>query len=138
MTPVDIPAVPVKGKSKRGGKRVPGEGKQLGRPPKPQILQFADKGIASEVLSSIDQVAFWRFLLHADEFADAEKRKLLTARDRADMFTVAEYLTNRRDGKPAQGVFVGDTRENARDLDFGDIPMPEVAAGESQPTGKPN
>jgi hypothetical protein len=51
-----------------------------------------------------------------------------------------EYLTNRRDGKPAQGVFIGDTRENQVDVDFGDILMPAAPAAENQPrtARKPN
>jgi hypothetical protein len=48
-----------------------------------------------------------------------------------------QYLTDRRDGKPAQGVFIGDTRENVRDLDFGDLPE-LIAPGESRAAGKPN
>jgi hypothetical protein len=48
-----------------------------------------------------------------------------------------QYLTDRRDGKPAQGVFLGDTRESARELDFGDLPQ-LVAPGQSGAAGKPN
>jgi hypothetical protein len=61
----------------------------------------------------------------------------LASSDRRLRFEARKYLTDRRDGKPAQGVFVGDTRETARDLDFGDLPE-LVAAGESKPARKPN
>jgi hypothetical protein len=47
------------------------------------------------------------------------------------------YLTDRRDGKPAQGVFVGDTRESTRELDFGDLPE-LITPGQSRSAGKPN
>jgi hypothetical protein len=50
------------------------------------------------------------------------------------------YLTDRRDGKPAQGVFIGDTRESALDLDFGNLVMPSAPANKVKPgaAGKPN
>jgi hypothetical protein len=48
----------------------------------------------------------------------------LTSSDRRLRFDTRRYLTDRRDGKPAQGVFIGDTREAAMDLDFGDLLMP--------------
>lgn len=44
------------------------------------------------------------------------------SRDARIRYDADVYLTNRRDGKPAQGVFIGDTRESARELDFGDLP----------------
>jgi hypothetical protein len=117
----------------RGGKRTPAEGKRIGRPPKPQIEIRASKGIASTVLSTLGspykgqetptETDLWMSLL-----ADADKRL---------RFDVLKYLTDRRDGKPAQGMFVGDTRETARELDFGDLPE-LIAAGKSVPAGKPN
>jgi hypothetical protein len=112
-------------------------GKQVGRPPKPKIELKADKGVASTVLASIDEHAYWRYLLHADEMADEKKRALLTAKDRDEIKAVMVYLTDRRDGKPAQGVFVGDTRESARELDFGDLPE-LIAPGQSGTARKPN
>lgn len=48
-----------------------------------------------------------------------------------------QYLTDRRDGKPAQGVFIGDTRESKVDVDFGDILMP-AAPDKPGTAGKPN
>lgn len=123
--------------AKRGGKREPGPGKKLGRTPKPKIEQRADRGIATTVLSSIDEHEYWRFLLCADQMADPEKQKTITLAERAQIEHTMEYLTNKRDGKPAQGMFVGDTRESARELDFGDLPD-LVAPGKSQPAGKPN
>jgi hypothetical protein len=61
----------------------------------------------------------------------------LLAPDRRLRKETRVYLTDRRDGKPAQGVFIGDTREAAMDLDFGDLLMP---ASPDQPgtAGKPN
>jgi hypothetical protein len=60
------------------------------------------------------------------------------SRDARVSYDADVYLTNRRDGKPAQGVFVGDTRENAPELDFGDLLMPSNAETQSGKAGKPN
>lgn len=61
----------------------------------------------------------------------------LLSTDKRLRFETRRYLTDRRDGRPAQGVFVGDTRENARELDFGDLPE-LVTPSESGSTRKPN
>jgi hypothetical protein len=61
----------------------------------------------------------------------------LVARDQRVSFEARKYLTDRREGKPAQGVFMGDTRERARDLDFGDLPD-IIAPGEPLAARKPN
>lgn len=39
-------------------------------------------------------------------------------------------------GKPAQGTFQGDTREESKEVTFGDLPMP--AGARPGETGKPN
>jgi hypothetical protein len=118
----------------RGGARQAGPGKKMGRPAKPKVEitpEVAKKGIATQVLASIDEIAYWRDFLHADK-----ESKDLNAAERMERKWALETLTNRRDGKPAQGVFVGDTRENTRDVDFGDLPMP--SADFAGKTGKPN
>ena len=99
-----------------------------GRKPKPKIELTADKGVASRVLARTAH----------GEWPGEEARwlELLNAKDERLRFDVQKYLTDRRDGKPAQGVFVGDTREATRDLDFGDLPMP--AASQLRTTGKHN
>lgn len=118
----------------KGGKR---EG--AGRKPKPKIEISATKGVASSVLASIDEVETWRFLLHAEELADPEKREELTLAERKEIGDRLEYLTNRRDGKPAQGVFVGDTREGQPALERGDLPTHfETGAADTRGTNKPN
>jgi len=61
----------------------------------------------------------------------------LSASDKRLRIDTRRYLTDRRDGKPAQGVFIGDTREAAMDLDFGDLLMP-AAPDQSGTAGKPN
>lgn len=62
---------------------------------------------------------------------------ILTATDRRLRFDGRRYLTDRRDGKPAQGVFLGDTRESVPTLTRGNSPSYFSA---SQPAGshKPN
>lgn len=62
---------------------------------------------------------------------------LMLARDQRVQLDTRKYLTDRRDGKPAQGVFVGDTRESARELDFGDLPE-LIAPGQSSAARRPN
>ena len=94
------------------------------------------KGIASQVLESIGEYEYWRFLLRAEEMADPEKRKLLSLAERQEIADNLIYLKNCRDGKPAQSVIMADTRESARELEFGNLPMP--AAPEPGTAGKPN
>ena len=118
----------------RGGKREAGPGKRMGRPQKPKIELRATKGIASEVLNTLghnykgkalpSELEFWLVLLAND--------------DKRLRFDVLKYLTDRRDGKPAQGVFVGDTRENRPDLDFGNLLVDPDPDGKSGKTRKPN
>jgi hypothetical protein len=48
------------------------------------------------------------------------------------------YLTDRRDGKPAQGVFLGDTREGAQALERGNRSYFETQAAHSAGVNKPN
>ena len=91
----------------RGGPRA-----GAGRKPKPKIPLSADKGIATRVLASPSIKDGW---------PGEEKRwlELLNAKDERLRFDVQKYLTDRRDGKPAQGVFLGDTREGAQALTRG-------------------
>lgn len=117
----------------RGGKREPGPGKKLGRTPKEKIVLSATKGMASAVLNSIPEQEYWRELLRA-ELQPAQRCDLDIGEKRLIKETL-QYLTDRRDGKPAQGVFVGDTREGREALGFGNLPMPAHDAGA---TGKPN
>lgn len=63
--------------------------------------------------------------------------ELLLAKDKHIVKEARKYLTDRRDGKPAQGVFIGDTRENARELDFGDLPE-LIATSKPVAARKPN
>jgi hypothetical protein len=109
--------------SSRGGRR---EG--AGRPKKEKLVIGAagnPRGIATRVLQAIDEVKWWLDLLNCD--------------DKRLRFDVQKYLTDRRDGKPAQGVFVGDTRENVPELDFGNLIMPaRPASGKPGEAGKPN
>lgn len=46
----------------------------------------------------------------------------MLARDARLRKETRQYLTDRRDGKPAQGVFVGDTREGQKALERGNVP----------------
>lgn len=101
--------------SKHGGSR-----SGAGRKPKARIEQRADKGIASRVLATSA----------SKEWPGEEARwlELLNASDERLRFDVQKYLTDRRDGKPAQGVFVGDTRETMQGLERGDLPSHFPAA----------
>lgn len=55
--------------------------------------------------------------------------ELLLVRDRRIVHDTRKYLTDRRDGKPAQGVFIGDTREAMQPLTRGNLPSHFSAAG---------
>jgi hypothetical protein len=86
-------------KKGRGGAR-----KGAGRPAKAKPLAITDKSVASAVLATLDEIAVWRFLLHADALEDPAKRDKLTAKERDQIGDHMEYLTNRRDGKPAESI----------------------------------
>ena len=109
----------------KGGKR---EG--AGRKPKPKIVLTATKGIATEVFLRLDgkknptEVQLWLTLL-----ADSDKRLRLDT---------LKYLTDRRDGKPAQGVFVGDTREGTQALERGNLPSHFQESKNSTRSNLPN
>jgi hypothetical protein len=91
-------------------------------PAKDQPVREECKTFAEHAICHCEICGWWEALLAADLRLRKETRA---------------YLTDRRDGKPAQGVFIGDTREAAMDLDFGDLLMP---ASPNQPgtPGKPN
>jgi hypothetical protein len=163
----------------RGGRRTPRPGKKIGRPEKPKIEQFADKGIASTVLAmdgppdharqceckicagdekkkceckylESDKEGGNRIKLECHWCRTREDHRVcrcevcgwwehLTSSDKRIRFETRRYLTDRREGKPAQGVFVGDTREVARELDFGDLPdFVTVTPGQPAQAGRPN
>lgn len=121
----------------RGGKRTAKDGKKIGRPQKPKIELSADSGIATTVLASINETEYWRFMLHAEEMADPVKRAMLTREDVTQIRITMEYLTNRRDGKPAQGMFAGDTRE-MKPLGRGDLPSHFDPSANTGGVHKPN
>lgn len=75
----------------KGGRR-PG----AGRKPKPKIELRADKGVASRVLAAKPD----------EQWPGEEARwmELLNAKDERLRFDVQKYLTDRRDGKPAQPI----------------------------------
>lgn len=105
-----------------------GGGRGQGRKPKPKVPLDATKGIASRVLATAP----------SGEWPGEEKRwlELLNVRDERLRFDVQKYLTDRRDGKPAQGVFLGDTREGMQALERGNLPShfaPEDARGSRKP-----
>src|ERR1039458_2155258 len=116
----------------RGGKREAKDGKKIGRPRKATVKLSATKGLASTVLQSIPEHDYWRALLRTD--IPLKELCLLDIGEKRLIKETMQYITDRRDGKPAQGVFVGDTRETVSDVNFGDLPR-LVQPGT---TGKPN
>jgi hypothetical protein len=119
---------------KKGGDtraKAAAHGKRVGRPPKAKIVASADKSVASAVLGTLDEIAVWRFLLHADALADPEKRKLLTAGERHEIGDHMEYLTNRRDGKPAESIIAeGKLEIIVREEGAGDYSTTETGSAE--------
>jgi len=88
--------------------------------------------VASRVLAQIKVEEYWLKLLRAD----AEDISKLALDERREIRAVMVYLTDRREGKPPLASFQGDTRESARELDFGNLPMPTSA--QPRKTDKPN
>lgn len=127
-----------------GGKREPGPGKTLGRPKtKIETPEIPTKPFATEVLALIGttierpdgtKIKWTEMKRDLATNAAEYQLSLLVCGDRNTESANFNKLLDRKYGKPAQGVFVGDTREATRELDFGDLPMP------SQPgaAGKPN
>lgn len=111
----------------RGGKR-PGAGR---RKPKVDQETMEAPGFATSVLGRIGEGK-------PKEIRNAEDYQLdlLYAADMQTRSINFNRLLDRKYGKPAQGVFVGDTRESTRDVSFGDLPMP--ASNQLGKTGKPN
>jgi hypothetical protein len=91
----------------------------------PPIVCFACKIYEDHRICRCEECGWW---------------EVLTAADKRLRFEGRRYLTDRREGKPAQGVFIGDTRESALDLDFGNLIMPSAPANKVKPgaAGKPN
>jgi hypothetical protein len=123
----------------RGGKREPGPGKKQGRPKtKIETPQIPTKGFASDVLALIGtkiRGESW-ITMTRDKAQNAAEYQLslLVCGDRGVESANFNKLLDRKYGKPAQGVFVGDTREATRELDFGDLPIPYQPSA----AGKPN
>lgn len=132
-------------KRKWGGKREPKPGKVIGRPKtKIETPEIPTKGFASEVLALIgtkiklasgNEIQWYEMTRDLAENAVHYQLWLIVCGDRGTESANFNKCLDRKYGKPAQGVFVGDTREAAgRELDFGDLPVPSQLGA----TGKPN
>jgi hypothetical protein len=128
-----------------GGKRKPKDGKAIGRPKtKIETPEIPTKGFASDVLALIgttierkDGTKIPWIEMTRDKATNAAEYQLslLVCGDRGTESANFNKLLDRKYGKPAQGVFVGDTREAPRpELDFGDLPIPY----QPRPADKPN
>ena len=85
-------------------------GKKMGRPPKEKIpFGMATKGMATTILGTLGTEYRGRQL---PSELEVWLGLILDAKDKRLRLDTMKYLTDRRDGKPAQGVFVGDTRES--------------------------
>lgn len=115
----------------RGGKR-DGAGRKKQTV---ETVELPDKGFATRVLNRIGTEGWDKIdrknAKNAEEYALA----LLTCGDKRIEAENFNKLLDRRYGKPAQGMFMGDTRESVIDIDFGTLPMPN---GSTRPAGKPN
>jgi hypothetical protein len=131
-------------KGQWGGKREPKPGNKIGRPiTKIETPTIRTKGFASEVLALIGttiirpdktEIHWTKMTRDLAENAAEYQLSLLVCGDRGLESANFNKLLDRKYGKPAQGVFVGDTREQTRELDFGDLPIPNQSAA----VGKPN
>lgn len=131
--------------AKHGGHREPGEGKKLGRPKtKIETPEIPTKGFASDVLALIGTTIVradgskipWNEMVREKATNAIEYQlSLLVCGDRGTESSNFNKLLDRKYGKPAQGVFAGDTREVIHpEIDFGGLPMPD----QSGAVGKPN
>lgn len=114
--------------AEHGGRR---EGSGRKRVVPEQATAPVDKGIATRVLAKPYKRSDGTIVTE-----DLAWEEILYGKDEDRALRARIYLTDKRDGKPAQGVFVGDTRESTRELDLGNLPMP--ASPKSGTAGKPN
>jgi len=113
----------------RGGKRE-GSGRRKALTAKLPAA-VVDQGFATRVLERIGE-GCPKEIKSAEDF----QLTLIYSSDIQTSSYNFNRCLDRKYGKPAQGVFSGDTRENARELDFGNLPMP--ASPEPRAAGKPN
>lgn len=86
-----------------------------GRKPKPK--RAVKKVLAEAILSSVNELEMWTDLLTATVTTENA-----TFPDYNIRFKALQYLTNRRDGMPAQSVILTEESE----LEFGNIPAPSL------------
>ena len=113
----------------RGGRRTPGPDKKLGRPKSTQGRPV-DGNVARKIKQRIKAEELW-----VQCVALAYKKARETG-NTADLRQCLEYLDDRDFGRCAQSVFIGDTRDATRELDFGDLP--KIIAPSKAASGKPN
>lgn len=124
---------------------MPRGGKRAGAGRKPTKLSVTGnrlkKATAEEILASVDEMEMWQSLLNATQIqsirviGDGESdREMETVPDWKIRLESLKYLTDRRDGKPAQSVYVNG--ESDTDLDTGSLPTPQEF--ESRNSDKPN
>ena len=82
-------------KSKRGGKRIPGEGKKLGRP---KSQRPVDGNVARKIKARVKAEELWVFLI-----AQAAQKARKTG-NTADLRNALEYLDNRDWGNTVDNV----------------------------------
>ena len=102
---------------------MPRGGKREGAGRKPTVKSTTNtlrKKTAEEILSKVDEETLWAGLLNSED----QKIRLESLK----------YLTDRRDGKPAQSTAL--TLNAAPNLDLGNLPLP--AASIAGTTSKPN
>ncbi len=92
----------------RGGKRE-GSGR------KPKTIKIVRKVMAEAVLAGIDETAAWR--------------KLLQSKDERIALESLKYLTNRRDGLPAQSIALKDETPQRQPLASEYIESVKIALG---------
>src|SRR5208283_2741486 len=105
-----------------GQSNVPSGGKREGagrRKPKVDDGTLASPGFATSVLARIGE-GCPKVIKTAEDY----QLSLLYEADLQTRSVNFNRLLDRKYGKPPQSIINRDTRENARDVDFGDLPMP--------------
>jgi len=111
----------------RGGARVPGAGKKLGRP---KLERSLDNKVAAKIKQIIKAEELWKFA------AQTAAMKAKQTGNTGDLVRILVYLDDRDMGKCPQNILTGEVKPSVPELDFGNLVM--SPAGEPGKAGKPN
>lgn len=116
----------------RGGARIPGPGKKIGRPHNTSEAGGIGTGFATRVLGRIKELKL-KDIESAEDYAlDILRKRDMEAR------SFFRYMLDRQYGKPVQATITTDTREAQQPLERGDLPSHFPSAKNPSGSNKPN